>query len=475
MNLRQIIEVIRARKTPLISVFCLFLAAGIAVVAFMPEKYTARAAVVVDAKSPDPITGMMLSAAMMPGYMATQVDVMTSERVAQKVIKAIQLDSNRDLLEQWRTDTGGKGSYQSWLAGLLLKPLVVSPARESNVIYVSYSAQSPEFASVVANAFVQAYIDTVLELRVEPAKQFGRMFDLQSAEAKARVEKAQAKVSQFQKENGLLVTDERLDAENLRLNELTTQLVALQGFRSDAANRDSLSGPNSPEVLTNNVVSILTTDLGRAEVQLKQLLGRYGPLHPSVVDAQAQIQELKNRIKTESEKVTGSLRVGNKVAQLRESELKASIAAQREKLLRMKSQRDEVNLLLKDVEDAQKEYDNIKIRLNQTALESRSNQTNVSSLQVASPPVRASFPNPLIIIPLSLIAGLSFGGIYVLVREFVDRRIRIEDDLIQLSQLNFLGVLPNGKEKGPGKFLLPVASAPRVAARTKVANLLALK
>lgn len=473
MNLRQILEVIRARKLPVLVIFCLILAAGIAVVAFMPEKYTARASVVVDAKSPDPISGMMLSAAMMPGYMATQVDVMTSERVAQKVIKAVKLDDNPTLLNQWRDDTGGKGSYQSWLSTVLLKPLVVTPARESNVIYVSYSGQSPEFASVIANAFVQAYIDTILELRVEPAKQFSKMFDFQSAQAKARVEKAQAKVSLYQKENGLLVTDERLDVENLRLSELTTQMVAVQSIRSEAANRDNQAGPNSPEVLANNVVSLLASDLGRAEVQLKQLSERYGPSHPSVLDTKAQIQELKSRIKAEGEKVTGSLRVSNRVAQQREAELRFAISAQREKLLRMKEQRDEAILLMKDVDDAQKEYDNIKIRLNQSALESQSNQTNVSLLQVASPPAKASFPNPIIIIPLSMIAGFFVGLVYALAREFFDRKIRVEDDLIQLSALPFLGQLPKGK--GNGRGLLPVASAPRIASRTKVAGLLASK
>jgi succinoglycan biosynthesis transport protein ExoP len=473
MNLRQILEVLRARRKPFIVIFCLMLSLGIAAILFLPEKYKATAAVVVDAKSPDPISGMLLSAAMMPGYMATQIDVMTSERVAQKVIKATKLDEQPTLLEQWREDTDGKGSYQAWLSAVLLKPLVVTPARESNVIYVTYGGQSPEFAAVIANAFVQAYIDTTLELRVEPAKQFSKMFDYQSSQAKARVEKAQATVSQYQQQNGLLVTDERLDVENQRLSELTTQLVGVQGLRSDAANRDSQAGPNSPEVLASAVVVALTADLGRAEVQLKQLNSRYGPSHSSVVDAQAQIQELKNRIKAEGDKVAGSLRVGSRVAQQREAELKTVINAQREKLLRMKEQRDEVALLLKEVDSAQKEYDNIRLRLNQSSLESQSNQTNVNWLQSASPPAKASWPNPLIIIPVSILAGLFFGGMYALVREFFDRKIRVEDDLIQLSTLPLLVQLPKGK--GNGRGLLPVASAPRIALRTKVAALLASK
>jgi hypothetical protein len=81
----------------------------------------------------------------------------------------------------------------------------------------------------MANAFVQAYMDTALALRVNPARQYSGFFDQQVKDARDALEKAQAKVSAFQKAKGIIATDERLDVENARLNELSSQLVAAAG------------------------------------------------------------------------------------------------------------------------------------------------------------------------------------------------------------------------------------------------------
>jgi len=47
----------------------------------------------------------------MPGYMATQVDIITSEQVAQRVVKMLKLDQVPAIQEQWRDATdGGRGT-----------------------------------------------------------------------------------------------------------------------------------------------------------------------------------------------------------------------------------------------------------------------------------------------------------------------------------------------------------------------------
>jgi succinoglycan biosynthesis transport protein ExoP len=75
----------------------------------------------------------------------------------------------------------------------------VVPARESSVIALSYRAPDPRFAAALANAFVQAYIDTALELRTDPARQYAAFFDTRSKEARDVLEKAQARLTAFQR------------------------------------------------------------------------------------------------------------------------------------------------------------------------------------------------------------------------------------------------------------------------------------
>ena len=87
----------------------------------MPKKYTSSAQLLIDVKSPDPVIGMVLPAMMTPSYMATQVDLISSERVAIQVIRRLKMNESASMQKQWRDSTDGVGSFESWLAGILSK------------------------------------------------------------------------------------------------------------------------------------------------------------------------------------------------------------------------------------------------------------------------------------------------------------------------------------------------------------------
>src|SRR5205807_26768 len=110
-------------------------------------------------------------------HIATQIDVIQSDRVALRALRALHLQESDEWRARWKAKTDGRGSFEAWVAERLLKKLDVHPSRDSNVIGLSYTSTDPEFAANVANAFMQAYIDTSLELRLEPARQYNNFFD----------------------------------------------------------------------------------------------------------------------------------------------------------------------------------------------------------------------------------------------------------------------------------------------------------
>jgi uncharacterized protein involved in exopolysaccharide biosynthesis len=103
---------------------------------------------------------------MNPSVVATQIDVIQSDRVAFKVVRNLRLTENAQIREQWQQATDGAGSIEQWLSTVFQKSLDVRPSRESNVITVTYKAADPKFAAALANAFVQAYLETNIEMRV---------------------------------------------------------------------------------------------------------------------------------------------------------------------------------------------------------------------------------------------------------------------------------------------------------------------
>lgn len=448
MSFSQLISILRARWIIIATVLVVTVAVAVSVSLLLPKQYTADGAVVVDVKSPDPIVGMILPGMASPGYMATQVDIAKSDRVAQKVIRTLRMNESSEMRTRWTDETEGRGNFDSWLAELLQKKLEVKPARESNVISISYTGADPQFASVLANAFIQAYIDTTLDLRVEPAKRFSTLFETQAKQLREDLEDKQSKLSDYQQKNGIVATDERMDVENARLVELSSQLVALQSMSADSVSRKSNAGANSTEVLNNPVVAALKADLSRQEARLRELSARYGTAHPQVVELQANTSELRDRVNAEVGRVTASLTINNTVNTSREGQIRRELEAQRQKLLAMKKQRDDAAVLLRDVENAQRAYELIQARFNQTSLESQSNQTNVSVLKYAAAPVDASFPRLFFNTFLAIVLGTVLALSCALIVELRDRRLRTDFDVIEDLKLPVLATLPRAKLGG---------------------------
>ena len=445
MSFVQFLAILNARKWVALLVLLVTVLSTLGISLKLPKQYTASASVLIDLK-PDPVSAVVYSGMASPGFMATQVDIIKSDRVAQRVVSNLKLADNPQVRQQWLDATDGKGKLTVWLADSFQKSMDVVPSRESSVINISYRAQDPVFAAGLANAFAQAYIETTLQLRVDPARQFSSFFESRAKEARDQLEKAQAKVSAFQTAKGIIANDERLDVENARLNELSSQYTMLQALAAESRSRQTAAqsgqGDRLQEVLSNQIVSQLKADLNRNEARLKELSTRLGDAHPQVEELRASIGELRARLDAETRKVTGGVTVTNTINVQRTAEIKASLEAQRNKVLRMKGVRDEGSVLMRDAENAQRSYDAVVQRYTQTNIEGQTTQSSVNLLQQASEPSDPSSPKILLNTLLSVFMGSLLALGTVLLLEMRDRRVRSIDDVVAALDLPVLGVLP---------------------------------
>jgi uncharacterized protein involved in exopolysaccharide biosynthesis len=161
-----------------------------------------------------------------------------------------------------------------------------------------------------------------------------------------------------------------------------------------------------------------------------------------VLEARASIAELRQRLVAETVKATGSVALSNNINRQRMAEVKASLDAQRDKVLRMKVVRDEGLVLVREVENAQRTYDAILARLTQSSLEGQSTQSNVNQLTTAVPPVQAATPRVLLNIILSFVIGILLAVGMVLLLELRNRRVRSIADIVAALDLPVIAVMP---------------------------------
>ncbi|MBP9685681.1 MAG: chain length determinant protein EpsF [Rhodoferax sp.] len=461
MTLQQFLRILRARYIVALLVFFVTVSTTVAVSLLMSKQYTASAAVVVDVKSPDPVSGLMLQGMMAPGYMATQVDIINSDRVANAVVKLLRMEQSPVIQQQWQEATQGKGQLVDWLATLLQKNLDVKPSRESNVINISYTGTNPEFSAAVANAFAQAYMNVNLDLRLAPARQYAAFFEEQTKAARDKLEKAQQALSTYQQENGITATDERLDFETAKLNETSSQLTGVQGQTTDSqSKRQNTQSDTVAEVMQSPLINGLKSDIARLEAKLTESNINLGHNHPQTQRAEAELNTLKNQLNAETRKITSSIETTYQVSKQREAQLQSALGAQKAKVLMLNKQRDELNVLRRDIESAQRSFEVVSQRAAQTNIESQANQTNISVLNPAVAPVDPSKPRVMLNILVSIFLGTLLGVGMALMLELINRRVRSPDDLVEALDLPVLGSITSASGMFKPITITPVQIAP---------------
>jgi protein tyrosine kinase modulator len=450
VSFQLFLSALRAR----LGVFAMVLAATIlgatAVSLLLPKSYKATASLLVDAsRDEQSLSNVLIPQRERIGYMQTQMDIITSERVARKVVQDLKLADSPASHAAFEKEAGSTGSIENWLVENLLKRLKVETS-QSSVIQVSFSSADPRFSALVTNAFAKAYIGTMLELRVEPTRQAALWFDEQLKSLRANLEDAQAKLTDYHRQQGIISADERFDVENVRLGELSSQLVKTQDqtfdleirerqaseFRKRGASPDKL-----PDVLGNTFIQRLNADLVRGEAKLEELATQYGANHPQYERQLSENQSLREKLNAEMHKVVAGIENSKRQSRQREAELQGAIAAQRARLLELKEQRNELTVLTRNVETAQRTYEAAMQRSVVSQVEGRASQTNVALLNPAVAPRKPSHPKLVLNLALSVVVGTILGIGLVILMEMFDRRVRAPSDLDQGQNVPLLVVL----------------------------------
>ena len=448
MTFSQFIYILRARYKIALAAFLLTIISALIISLVLPKSYKASASVIVNYKGADPVTGLSLPAQLMPGYMATQADIIASKNVALKVIENLKLAEGESIKRKFIQQTKGEGDIKDWLSDLLLKKLDVKPSRESSIINIEFEGSNPQFAASVANAFANAYIDKNIQLKVEPSQKAATYFTEQIKELRGNLDEAQKKLSKYQQDNGIVSVDGRLDVENERLNELSSQLVLAQGQAMEAESRQHNASGNaneSPDVASNPLIQNLKTSLATAEAKFADTAEKYDKNHPQYISAKAEIDKLRSELAKQISNTSNSVASNARILQQREFEIRSALEEQKKKVLALNRTRDELAMLTREVDTTQHAYDAATQRFTQNNFEGQSNQSDITMLNVAVAPIEPSSPKIILNMILAVFMGALLGISFALVSELMDRRVRSPEDIESIINAPILGVMPKVK------------------------------
>lgn len=469
MDLNQFMLALRARRKVFVMALLATIVAAVAVALIMPKKYVAQTTLLVDARDEQAITPARSSVSLSTraAYIATQLELIQSGRVATQVARDLKLAQRPSLREAFEMDTGGVGPIDAWIGAQLLQKLKVLSSA-SNLITVEFSSSDPKFAAEVANGVAQAYLAVSLELRNQPTREAAEWFQEQLNGMRKQAVQAQNTLTAYQKKKGIVAADERLDIESARLSGISMQLLAARNTTYEAQARHkqaaelvaSGGSPDAlPEVMSSPAIIAVKADLARAESLLQTASADLGPNHPVYQRHASEVQALRDKLTNEMKKVVATLGSALQQSQKREVELQAALDAQQASIMQAKDVRVELAAMTRDVDNAQRSYDAVLARSMTTRIESRAKQGDVALLTPAIEPATPTHPKVPLIAGLSVVLGLMLAAMMVYALETLDRRVRSRSDLESRLSVPSLGRLSRWQPTGGRLLLAPIPAA----------------
>jgi len=347
------------------------------------------------------------------------------------------------------------------LIAALAGKIEVKPVRDTRLVTITVSDESPTWAAAIANALVRSYIDYDTSLRYRSVKEFIDWISVQVAEMRRKIDDSEKKFFEFKANNKIYSIRERKDLISGKIGELNdayikthTERMAIQAKVMELESllnrrKDRILGK---EIVDNPLLVDLSRELSEESIRLDNLRRDYKDKHPEVLDAASKIEILKKEFNATLEKSLQGLRLQDDVLKAREDTLQAAMAKLEAEALADNKIEITYAMLEREVETNKALYEVLLNKLKETKINETMKKSNIRIIEPAQIPQSPSGMQKKVSIVLGFfILGLMGGLGLVFLLEYVETQIRTEEDVKHYLQLPVMGIIPENSESSSKK------------------------
>ena len=413
----------------------------------MPPVYEARVSVEVEGEAPEvqSISNFYRGTPSDEAFLRTQVKVLESDSLAWQTIQQLGIDQSAE----FSPPRGGKpvspAIVQISLINAFRDHLRVEWVRNSRMLEVSFEARDPRLAAAVANALVSNYAEYNFRKRYDATRQASGWMEQQLDELKAKVEKSQQAMVDYERQNAIVNINDKQSVEEQRLAQLSNDYTNAQNVRLDKESLFELASSNEAEAavpMQSEVLGRLEEKYAELKAQLVDASGQYGPNYPKVVRLQDQVNEIQGFIERERKRIAGRVRNDYTAAMGREKLLAAALAREKEAVGRLNQVLIQHNLLKREFETTQQLYGNLLQHLKDATVSAGLRATNIHVVDPALPPAAPIRPKKTQNIAMGLLGGLALGVMLALFADVLDNSVKSVEDIERLTGMPTLAVIP---------------------------------
>ena len=476
----------RGRVTILLATAITLVAAALFVL-IAPRQYTAMTQILIDPSDlravPNELTPPNQISETAQFQVESQVRVLSSDTVLRRVVSGENLDRDPEFVGQSllhklaielmtsfglaREITPADNSLTA--LNELKRRLQVRRAERTYVVDVSVTSKDAAKAARLANAIAQAYLAEQTQVRADAARQISQSISGRLKELKDRVREAEERVEAFKARNNIVGANGQLVNEQ-QLSDLNNQLSAAHVRTSEAKARleqvEAMQRSKGeigafPEAVQSPTITALRSQYAEVLRREAEQSTTLGPLHPAVIEIEAQAQRLRQNIADEVNRIALSARTEYESAKANEATLSHSLDALKHNTIATNESLVGLRELERDVQASRTVYEAFLVRARETGEQEQIDTKNIRVISKADLPQRRSWPpSNAIVAAAALILGLASGVGIVLMRAPEDESdSRRRATIISGSKWNRVAGLLGSSAAPSASVPLPVLAA----------------
>lgn len=414
-------------------------------------------------------------------YMQTQYEIISSRQVARMAVEELELADNAIFMPPATEDNALIAKVKSWVSSLLpasdepaakaplteeqkrekriraatnrlMNALSISLVNNTQVIEITAMSQSPELAAAIANTMGNVYVENYLQAKVDMTAKATAFLTESMEGLREKLDAAERELSRFYEENQLVNLNNgvvSLAAEELE--ELTEQLrdaqttlnqnrTIYQQTQTSGADYSALA--RLPEVLNHSNIQSVRRQEGDALSRVSELSKVYGPKHPKMIAANAELSSIRDTLQTQIRDLISSITTQYRASQNKVSTLQEQVAEAKSEYRTLSSLENRRRALQRDVDINQQMYNSMFTRLKETSELGGFKSANARILDPAVPPGNPAKPNKTLIIGAAFIASFGFGVLLAFILEALNSGVRSVDDVEKKLGQRMLGLIP---------------------------------
>jgi polysaccharide biosynthesis transport protein len=434
------LKVLRDRWLLIISVFVATYISAMVFTTLQTPMYQGVATVLID---PEPPTVVKIQEVFNDSnasgeYYGTQYKLLQSRPVIEPVIERLGLKQRLGL---WPKDP-----YAS-----LLRDLTIEAVKNSRLVLVRFEHSDPATAMEVVNAIAEQFVKYSIEVRQAESQTAVSWLNEQIESLRTKAQQSSKALQTYQAKADLLGLQEQRQITQAKLIDFNRAYQDAQSQRMTSESKlreltrivkDPLGSETIFIVANDPLIQKLKTEASDLQIERSKLAQVTREKHPDLMQLDAQIREVKQRLQTEIQRMVQAIETEYKVAKAREETLLANVNELRREARVLSEREAQAVMLQRDKDSVEELHASVLKRIKETGLASGLTNTNIRVAEPAKIPTWPIRPKKNLIMTVASVFGVALGVGVAFVAESLDRRARSPEDIEQALGVPVLGVVP---------------------------------